>query len=193
MGTRTGRRFWPLDPRIEELSIFEIGHALSNICRFTGHTAFHYSVAQHSVICCEVARIYDSTLSTDEVRHLQLALLFHDGSEAYYGDINRPLRKQDCMEELRAMDTLTQTLINEMVGLPLDAHIEPLVIKIDNHMLATEATQLLESTEGWNLLERPLPIKLPKWLPETAREYWMTAYEVLRNGRLYRLPAGALS
>lgn len=35
--TYTGKRFYPLDPRIEEIDIEDIAHALSMLCRFGGH------------------------------------------------------------------------------------------------------------------------------------------------------------
>jgi len=46
----SGRQFWPLDPRAEEIDIGDIAHALSLVCRFTGHVKEFYSVAQHSVL-----------------------------------------------------------------------------------------------------------------------------------------------
>lgn len=47
--TFTGRRFWPLDPRPEDVCIEDIAHALSLKCRFGGHCTRFYSVAEHSV------------------------------------------------------------------------------------------------------------------------------------------------
>lgn len=47
--TFTGRRFWPLDPRIEDIDIQDIAHSLSLVCRWTGHTYCFYSVAEHSL------------------------------------------------------------------------------------------------------------------------------------------------
>src|SRR5690606_23156115 len=36
--TYTGRRFYVTAPRPEDVCIEDVAHALSNICRFTGHT-----------------------------------------------------------------------------------------------------------------------------------------------------------
>ena len=48
--TYTGRAFDLLDPRPEQIDPLDIAHALSQICRFTGHVREFYSVAQHSVL-----------------------------------------------------------------------------------------------------------------------------------------------
>jgi len=40
--TFTGKAFWILDPRPEEIEIEDIAHALSNICRFGGHVREFY-------------------------------------------------------------------------------------------------------------------------------------------------------
>ena len=47
--TAAGRYFDFLAPERSVIGIDEIAHALSNICRFTGHTRDFYSVAEHSV------------------------------------------------------------------------------------------------------------------------------------------------
>jgi hypothetical protein len=47
--TYTGGKFYPFDPRIEDVNIYDISHALSQQCRFSGHCNVHYNVAQHCV------------------------------------------------------------------------------------------------------------------------------------------------
>lgn len=46
--TYTGRKFYLLHPRPEDVDITDIAHALSNQCRYTGHTRMFYSIAEHS-------------------------------------------------------------------------------------------------------------------------------------------------
>src|SRR5215217_2415409 len=54
--TRSGVKFHLLDPKPEDFRIGDIAHALSNVCRFTGHVRKFYSVAEHSVRVCETVR-----------------------------------------------------------------------------------------------------------------------------------------
>jgi len=77
--TYTGKRFWPLDPRPEDVDILDIAHSLSLLCRFTGHTSSFYSVSQHSILVAQ-----------EVPKRLRLWALFHDAAEAYIGDIARP-------------------------------------------------------------------------------------------------------
>ena len=79
--TYSGKKFYHLAPSAEMVDIVDIAHALSLTCRWTGHTRYHYSVAQHSW--------YFSYLVPKE---FALSALLHDASEAYLGDMNRPLK-----------------------------------------------------------------------------------------------------
>ncbi|CAJ0557650.1 unnamed protein product, partial [Mesorhabditis spiculigera] len=44
----SGQQFDLLRPTAGMIKPLDIAHALSNLCRFNGHTRTHYSVAQHS-------------------------------------------------------------------------------------------------------------------------------------------------
>lgn len=68
-----------MDPKPEMFDIEDIAHALSNICRFSGHCRSFYSVAEHSIY---VSRNSDN----------RLAGLLHDASEAYLIDVPRPVK-----------------------------------------------------------------------------------------------------
>lgn len=59
----------------------DIAHALSNICRFGGHTIEHYSVAEHSILVAALAP-----------EDFKLEALLHDAAEAYVGDVIKPLK-----------------------------------------------------------------------------------------------------
>ena len=80
--TYSGKKFDQLNPRVEDIDIEDIAHALSMFPRYNGHTYFPFSVAQHCVIV--------SHLVPEE---FALRALLHDAPEAYVGDITRPLKK----------------------------------------------------------------------------------------------------
>lgn len=84
--TYSGKKFYPLDPRIEDIDINDIAHALSLMTRANGHYKYFYSVGQHSINC------YREAVARGYSRDVQLACLLHDGSEAYLSDITRPVK-----------------------------------------------------------------------------------------------------
>ncbi|MBX3597318.1 MAG: hypothetical protein KF874_07085 [Rhizobiaceae bacterium] len=53
MTTYSGRRFWLLDPRPDEIFIEDIAHSLSMRRRNAGHCQYIYSVVEHGVIMSE--------------------------------------------------------------------------------------------------------------------------------------------
>ena len=65
----------------EQVNFRDIAASLAKICRFTGATFSHYSVAQHSIL---VASILPP--------QLQAYGLLHDAHEAYLGDIATPVK-----------------------------------------------------------------------------------------------------
>ena len=96
--TFTGRTFYPLSPRAEDIDIEDIAHALAMKCRFSGHTQVFYSVAEHSVL---VSKLVPEKYA--------LAGLLHDAAEAYLADVAGPIKSafQKFQEaEMRLMDVI---------------------------------------------------------------------------------------
>src|SRR5580704_6503205 len=81
LSTYTGKKFFPYDPRPEQICIEDIAHGLSMLCRFVGQCRFFFSVAEHSIA---VARLLPT--------NLKLFGLLHDASEAYLADLPRPVK-----------------------------------------------------------------------------------------------------
>lgn len=80
--TYTGRRFFLDTP---DFDIKDIAHALSNICRYSGHCARRYSVAEHSILV--------SYIMEDQSLGEPFEGLMHDAHEAYIGDIASPWKQ----------------------------------------------------------------------------------------------------
>jgi hypothetical protein len=84
--TQSGRMFFFENPHPRSIVIEDIAHALAQLCRFTGHTRCHYSVAEHSLRVSYMAEIKYG-------RQFAREGLLHDAAEAYVSDLNGPLKR----------------------------------------------------------------------------------------------------
>lgn len=140
--TYTGRRIDPLNPDPNQIEITDIAHALSMICRFTGHAREFWSVGQHSLF---VAEIVDHLLPSRY--KYESAALFHDASEAYLCDIARPVKEN--LPEYQRHEAKLEQCIAQKFGLQWPW---PEVVKrADWIALAVEAKELMPSRgQDWN-------------------------------------------
>lgn len=124
-------RFNPLNPKKEDILVDDIAHALSLMTRANGHFPEFYSVAQHSIFCCEEA------LARGYSNRVALACLLHDASEAYMADIIRPVKKH-LSEYLEIEEKLQTFIYRNFIGEDLSDEELKLVSFIDNAMLYNE-------------------------------------------------------
>ena len=60
MQQRSGRPFWPMDPRAEDVVIDDVAYSLARVNRFGGHTTSRpYPVLEHLVRCCDLSLFLD--------------------------------------------------------------------------------------------------------------------------------------
>lgn len=72
-----------------QISVAEIAHSLAQINRFTGHAVRPISVAEHSLLVCDITeRVLGLGL------HAQLAALLHDAQECITNDLATPMKRQ---------------------------------------------------------------------------------------------------
>jgi RNAse (barnase) inhibitor barstar len=168
--TSSGEKFFPLNPNVHEIQIKDIAFALSNICRFGGHVEF-YSVAEH---CCHVSDACPPAL--------KFLGLMHDATEAYMGDMVRPLKQQ--MDFYREVEDMLWNVVARAFNLPLSVE----QVKIyDNRALLAERNYLM--VEGPNTRDwywdhaglKPLDCQIKCWPPQVARREFMNRYNQL-NG-----------
>jgi uncharacterized protein len=162
--TYTGRAFYPLDPRAEEICIEDIAHHLSLQCRFNGAVKEHYSIAQHSVL-----------VSQTVPHHLVLWGLLHDAAEAYYGDMVRPLKKS--MHQYKELEKRCMHVIATMFGLEWP---EPIEVKhADDKVLYTERRDLLLVQRNWSLdgVIIPLEDKITPWTNLGAESAFIKSFQ----------------
>ena len=104
MNTYTGKRFDPMQMTPKEVSLRDIAHALSLLCRGGGHMKYFYTVGLHSLNCAREAA------SRGWSDRLVLACLLHDASEAYLSDIIRPV-KVHLSNYLEIEEQIMQTIL----------------------------------------------------------------------------------
>ena len=77
----------PFHPRLSDICIEDIAHALAMLCRANGHIGHFYSVAQHCLNCEKEAEARGMSLRT------RLFSLLHDATECYISDLTRPVKR----------------------------------------------------------------------------------------------------
>lgn len=150
--TRSGRRVDYFNPDPDTIDIEDIAYALANQCRYNGHSAMFYSVAEHSVAVAQLVP-----------KELQLLALLHDAAEAYVGDIPSPLKQYlggfDAIE-----DGLAAAIYEKYGVLELAKTRYAEVKRADMQQLCTEASVLLPSGgKDWAMWSGP-----QKWDPKNG-------------------------
>ena len=154
-------------PEQSSFTIETVAHALSNLCRYTGHTREFYSVAQH---CVYVSHIVPE--------HLALQGLLHDAGEAFINDVARPLKNM--LPDYRIIEHRVEKAVFERLGIPVE--IAPEVHHADLVMLATEKRDLMPgNSTRWALLDGipMLDMEIEPVLPRQAYRLFMDRYEEL--------------
>jgi 5'-deoxynucleotidase YfbR-like HD superfamily hydrolase len=143
--TFSGKAFDLIDPQPDMICIEDIAHALSNICRFTGHTKKHWSVAHHSVFVVGILLFADAGNGDADAldkRVVRQALL-HDATEAYVGDMASPLK--ELCPDYRAIEDRVWAAIAAKYDVPED--IDPRVKHADIVALLSERRDLMRKSE----------------------------------------------
>ena len=165
--TVSGNYFNFIDTNDNKVLVKDIAHALSNVCRFAGHVKDFYSVAQHSVLISHIVPPEDA-----------LAGLFHDATEAYIGDVTRPLK---CLlPDYKAIEARLHADIFTKLGLALT--LPPSVKHADLVLLATEQRDLMPThNDEWTLITgiEMLQETIEPWSPWIARTSFMERYREL--------------
>ncbi|MDP3848594.1 MAG: phosphohydrolase [Pseudomonas sp.] len=149
--TLTGKRFELLAPTAAMIDPMDIAHSLAHQCRFNGHSRGFYSVAQH---CCIVADLVPE-------EH-QLVALLHDATEAYVGDLVRPLKQ--LLPAFVDIEHRIWLAICERFN--LDTELPACVHDADLIALATERRDLMPAHPGtWECLAniQPSAARIKPW------------------------------
>lgn len=163
MMTYTGRKFFPLDPRPDDIDLRDIAWGQAHQCRYNGHGRFFYSVAEHSVL---LSRHFNETLPAREA-------LLHDAAEAYIGDVIRPLKRS--LPQFIEIESKLERVIFGRFNLPATLRDE--VKAADTAILTDERNRLFDPSvceaHGW-AARAGLGVVIEGWAPVTAFRMFMT-------------------
>lgn len=123
------------------IDILDIAHHLAQINRFTGACSRPYSVAEHSLLVCELVERAIGILPADP--SVLLAALMHDAHEAYTTDLSSPMKQivgaAWSMEEQR----IQHAVLKRFELLTASTSARTLIHWADLTALSTERAQLL--------------------------------------------------
>lgn len=167
--TYSGRKFFPFDPKIEQIDIVDIAHALSNLCRYNGHCSEFYSVAEHSILVSQAVS-----------KENALWGLLHDAAEAYICDIPSPFKKY--LEQYAGYESVILELIKEKFDLIGDIPKE--VMFIDKQIQVNEMEALFPIRLDECELKDVEPVKdviIKCWTPDPVKYLFLDTYSNLTN------------
>lgn len=99
------------NPKLDSILIEDIANGLSMSCRFSGQITQFYSVAQHSCWVADLLWVEYERFNIPQniLPKVVLMGLLHDASEAYTGDINKPLKEM--LPQFKRIENLIQTRV----------------------------------------------------------------------------------
>lgn len=171
MQVYSGEPFYPLYAEPADVDINDVAHALGMVCRYAGHCRIFYSVAEHSVLMSH-------TVDPENA----LWALLHDATEAYIGDMVRPLK-----HELRSY-MAAEARLAEVIAIKfgLEGSMPAQVVEHDTRIVVDEKAQIMAPSRlPWSALEgyAPLGVTVQGWDPYTASEMFLARFQQLTENK----------
>lgn len=171
IATYTGKAFCYTQCHPQTICLADIVIALARMPRFLGHTPLFYSVAEHTYwVAQEVPPEH------------KLEALLHDASEAYMGDMPKPLKAM--MPEYSALEDEVSRAIAFAFGATYPW--PDSVKEADLRMLETEHRDLMYNSPPWSeCFGKPFKRRVKCWSPKKAAFRLMRELEIetrRRNG-----------
>lgn len=168
MRTRSGGKFYPADPRPEDIEILDIAAGLARECRYGGQLRGFYSVAEHSVLVADVL--------PDE---LKLQGLLHDAPEAWLRDMVRPAKV--LLPQYSELEDKAWAAVAARFGLP--AELDPRVKQADDAVLLAEKAQLFpHERDEWSIKGEPADVHIYGFNYQLAEQLFINEFHTITKG-----------
>lgn len=162
------------------IDFVDIITALTKQCRFNGHCKRFYSVAEHTVRGVKLAQKL-----FPENKRLAKSFFLHDFTEAYVGDVIRPVKKH--VPQFKEIEKGFHKAICSHFNVKEDDFDENGVHLIDNYMAMWEKRDLLPDNIFWPGMPSIDHLNLPELenmsVNEILKELWMLRLELF-DGKL---------
>jgi hypothetical protein len=184
MHTFTGKRFFPEDPRVEDVDIEDIANGLALDCRYggQGRPDRYYSVAEHSV---HMATYAYYQLSWPVLACL--AVLLHDAAEAYINDLPRSV-KRAIGSPYKDLEAAVDTVIFQKFGVAKVFEARKVQIKgLDCRIVPLEKAAIMNIDQPWayDVFDALPNTEIQCWSPEQAKHHFMSMFRILTEGETY--------
>jgi len=150
--TFSGAYFDLADPQVSAIDLYSIAVPLSRIPRFGGHSPLAYNVAEHCCLCVEVAKSESASIE------LCQAVLMHDATEAFVGDVIKPLKM--LLPEYDVIESRIENAIGLRFGIDFERYRDS-IKRIDRMMLKREKMTFWPSdSTQWQGFAECVPAKV---------------------------------
>jgi len=134
ISTYSGFKFYVEECNIQDIPMLDVAQALSMNCRFNGHIAEFYSIAEHSVLVSNLVAPENALWG-----------LLHDYAEAFISDIPRPFKTS-----IAGHDEFEEAIMAKVIDhFNLAPNMPDDVAYIDEHICAAEARVLAKVVPDW--------------------------------------------
>lgn len=181
MHTHSGKQFFPLDPRPEDICIDDIANGLALDCRYAGQGRVDrfYSVAEHS---WHMASYVFVRLAWPRVACL--ATLMHDAAEAYVNDLPRAAKAAVGQGYKDLENNIGNVIAAKYQYDLVEPHRLFEIKEFDRRIVPLEKAAIMAVDQPWNHDQfEPLPLtEIQCWEPERAKLEFLHMFHTLYMG-----------
>jgi hypothetical protein len=164
-------------PEESDVTIEDLGNALSNICRYAGHLPRFYSVAQHLVNTSRIVPV-----------EMAFTALMHDTAEAFTNDLPTPLKW--ALPIFKELETKIESAMGNRFGFefpypPEVKEADTIMLMLEKHYVKGDDS-IWPRYEHWTIdkLEPYLKlVDLDSWQPRRAKREFLERFHELTNGK----------
>lgn len=167
--TYSGNYYDYKKPSESHLNILDVAHALSQICRYSGHCREFYSVAEHSV------NVYQLLTDAGYDYEIRKAGLLHDSPESVMLDVVKPLKM--LLPDYQALEEEIELDMARRFEYQYPLH--PAVKWADLMMLNIEQRQIMNNEDEWEThmsIDKYKDFKIECLSPKDAKERFLNTY-----------------